>query len=430
MTVVKHESEAYPGGNRGLRHGVSLPEDLVATNADGCYIETASGDTYLDYMLGSGAVICGHSHPHVTEAIQQQAERVQTPIAATAPTIELSQRLVDAVPCADQVIFSCTGSQANYLAIRLARSFTGKDKLLKFEGAYHGFHDAVLKSTSWGDTDELEDIDYPDGTVDSGGILQDTVDNTLIAPFNDRETTEQLITDHADDLAAVIVEPVHRSIPPEDGFFDGLRDLCDEHGILLIFDEIVTGFRVAWGGAQELYDVTPDLATYGKTMTGGTPIGAVCGRKAVMELADPGVSTADGGCLVGSTMNGNALCAAAANATLDVLADGNTYQYMNDYADRFRQFIEELLADHELPVTTLGVGPIVDFAISETAPTDWRSMLACNNELQREIEREVMHDDILLFAGSKKYISLAHDNDAFEKTTEAYDRAVERVDVP
>lgn len=422
-------TEAYAGGYRGLSHGVTPPEERpIARSGQGCYVESESGETYVDYMLGSGAIICGHAHPQVRAAIEEQAAKGTTMIFPTDPAIELSERMVDAIPCAETVIFTCTGSQAVYYALRLARAHTGKDGLLKFDGAYHGYTDAVLKSTSWGDAAEREDVEFPDGTVDSAGVLADAVDHTLVSEFNDLERTEEILVEHADDLAAVIVEPVHRSIPPADGFLEGLRDLCDEHGVVLIFDEIVTGFRLAFGGAQERYGVEPDLATYGKTMTGGTPIGAVCGDEELMQLADPGVSTAEGGCLVGSTHNGNPLCAAAANATLDVLEGEGTYDQLEEYSDRFRRFVVELLEDTGVPVTPLGEGGIVDYAITgDGAPTDWKSMLQTDGGLKREIEREVLERGVLVFAGSKKYVSLAHDDEAFEATKEAYKTAVEAV---
>ena len=428
MSPERRNVEAYAGGYRGLSHGVTPPEEHpIARRGEGCYVESESGERYVDYMLGSGAVICGHAHPHVREAIEERAAHGTTMIFPTDPAIELAERLVGAVPCAEKAIFTCTGSQAVYYALRLARAHTGKDGVVKFEGAYHGYHDAMLKSTSWGASEELDDLDYPAGTVDSGGVLADVVEHTLVAPFNDIERTTEIVAEHADDLAAVIVEPVHRSIPPADGFLQGLRDLCDEHDVVLIFDEIVTGFRLAFGGAQERYGVEPHLATYGKTMTGGTPIGAVCGEEELMRLADPGVPAEDGGCLVGSTHNGNPLCAAAANATLDVLQQDGAYEHLDEYADRFRRFVTELLEDRGVPVTPLGEGAIVDYAIAEEAPTDWRSMLATDGEPKRAIEREVLERGVLLFAGSKKYVSLAHDDEAFETTKEAYETAVEAV---
>ena len=421
--------EAYAGGYHGLSHGVTLPGgEPVATEGRGCYIEAESGERYVDYMLGSGAVICGHAHPHVREAIEEQTAKGTSFILPTEPAIELSERLVGAVPCAEKAILTCTGSQAVYYALRIARSHTGREKVLKFEGAYHGYHDAVLKSTSWGTRGETGEVEYPEGTLDSGGILADTAEQTLVSAFNDLERTAEIVGEHADDLAAVIVEPVHRSIPPADGFLEGLRDLCDEHDVVLIFDEIVTGFRLAWGGAQERYGVEPHLATYGKTMTGGTPVGAVCGDEELMALADPRVSTEDGGCLVGSTHNANPLCAAAANATLDVLEEEGTYDHLDGYADAFRRFVTELLEDHGVPVSALGDGAIVDYAITEEGPpTDWRSMLQTDVELKRDLEREVLNHGVLVFAGSKKYVSLAHDDVAFEKTREAYRAAIEQV---
>lgn len=419
--------EAYAGAYQGLSHGVTLPgEEPIAERGQGCYIETASGERYVDYMLGSGAIIAGHAHPHIRDAIQSQAERGSNFILPADSSIELARRLGDAIPCAERVIFTCTGSQGVFFAIRLARAFTGNDKILKFEGAYHGYHDAVLKGTNWGPREDLWELEPPEGTVDSAGIPNTTIDQTLVSRFNDLDLTESIVREHGEDLAAIIVEPVHRSLPPEDDFLRGLRELCNAHDVLLIFDEIVTGFRIALGGAQERYGVTPDLATYGKTMTGGTPIGAVCGRQDIVELAGPRVSVEDSGCLVGSTHNGNPICAAAANATLDLLAEDGVYAQFDAYADRFRQFVIEALDAYGVPAIPLGEGGIIDYAITDEDVTDWRSSLHTDVDLKREIEREVVEQGVLMFTGAKKYISLSHDDEAFERTKEAYQTSFEQ----
>jgi glutamate-1-semialdehyde 2,1-aminomutase len=239
----KREGHPIPGGvyTHSHRH-ITKDRQHVITAGEGCYVETESGERYIDYLLGQGPLICGHAHPHVTDAIQEQATRGTHYTLSARPSLKLAERIVDASPCADHLRFTCTGSQATYIALRLARAYTGKEKILKFEGSYHGYHDYAMRSSSRASLAELSRHTYPDGTVDSPGVLSGAAESVLVAPFNDLDTTSEIVTAHSDDIAAIIVEPMQRSLPPVDGFLAGLRDLADKYNITLIFDEVVTGF--------------------------------------------------------------------------------------------------------------------------------------------------------------------------------------------
>src|SRR5439155_597120 len=233
-----------------------------------------SGREYIDYLMGSGPLILGHAHPAVVAAVREALEHGTTYFLVNEPIVKLADELCRAVRCAEQVRFTSTGTEATFFALRVARAYRKRDKIMKFEGGYHGGHDYALMSAA-----PRSPKAFPAATPDSAGIPHVLEGEVLIAPYNDLATVEALLAVYADELAAVIVEPFQRLIPPQRGFLEGLRTLTRRHGIPLIFDEVVTGFRFAYGGAQEYYGVVPDLAAYGKIIGGGFPLAAVCGRR-------------------------------------------------------------------------------------------------------------------------------------------------------
>src|SRR5438132_9419701 len=297
--------QRLPGGVLGTaRHRDDLA--FVVKRAQGAHLWDWSGREYIDYLLGSGPMFLGHAHPAVTAAVTKQLADGTTYFMVNEPAIRLADEICRAVPCADQIRFTSTGSEATFFALRAARAFRHRDKILKFEGGYHGAHDYALMSQT-----PKSPKAFPAPMPDSAGIPHVLEGEVLIAPYNDLATVEALLAVHADSLAAVIVEPFQRIIPPSDGFLEGLRRLTQRYGIVLIFDEVVTGFRFAYGGAQEHYKVTPDLASFGKIIGGGFPLAAVAGRADLMQGFDP---PRDGtGAFVSQTgtLNGNPVAAAA-----------------------------------------------------------------------------------------------------------------------
>lgn len=421
-------SDVIPGGVFVAGGQSRYPGDILVESARGATITSTDGTEYVDYVLGGGPMVVGHANPHVVDAIQRQAERGTAYYLSSEPAFEFAERVVDAVPCAEQVHFTSTGSEATYFALRLARASTGNEKVLKFAGAYHGFHDFVMKSSTFADQEDLLAQEFPDGTHDSAGLVDGALEQTLVAPFNDSETTADIVREHAADLAAIIVEPQQRVLPPADGFLETLRELCDEHGIVLVFDEVVTGFRLAMGGAQELYGVEPDLATYGKAIGGGTPVGLIAGRERIMELSSPSRSPADGGAPVFGTLNGNPLSATAANAALDVLERPGTYDQLHDYADRLRALIEDVLADSPIDGLAMGDGPVVGYLLTDESHVgDWPTVLGADSETQRAIDERMLEYGVSQILGGKRYISTAHGDDEFARTAEAFKAAVEDV---
>lgn len=279
--LVAEAARLFPEGTRGP----SLDErrKFVVDRARGSRLWDCSGNEYVDYLLGSGPHVLGHAHPAVLEALRRGAAGGTSHLVLTAAAVELAQALCDTVPCAEKVSFHSTGSEATFFALRLARAATGRDKVLKFEGAFHGMHDYALMSTQW----NWDPPPFPTAVADSYGIPSALVPEVLVAPFNDLAATEAIIAEHGHELAAVIVEPMQRTFVPAPGFLEGLRRVCSAAGIVLVFDEVVTGFRLALGGAQERYGVVPDLCAVGKTISGGLPFAAICGPAALLELADP-----------------------------------------------------------------------------------------------------------------------------------------------
>jgi glutamate-1-semialdehyde 2,1-aminomutase len=253
-------------------HAVSFPDGRapVMARGRGATVWDQDGKSYTDLLLGSGPMVVGHAHPAVVDAVRRQAELGSTFYSPTAPVLELAERIVEAVPCAEMVQFCGSGSEATLYAMRIARAATGRDAVLKFEGAFHGSNDYALMSLF-----PAERLPFPQAEPSSAGIPAALRGQVLIAPYNDLATTSSIVSAYKDQIAAIIVEPMQRVISPAPGFLAGLRELADRHGIVLIFDEIVTGFRFGPGGAQERYGVTADLATLGKVIGGGYPLAAV-----------------------------------------------------------------------------------------------------------------------------------------------------------
>ena len=316
---------------------------VVIRNGKGSRVWDEDGNEFIDYLIGSGPMILGHGHPEVLEAVQEQLADGLTFFANNARGIELAEVMVEAVPCADQIRYVSTGGEADMYAMRLARAFTGRDKILKFEGGYHGMSGEALMSLA-----PSKLINFPQAVPDSAGIPESVRDNMLIAPFNDADFVSSLIEEHADEIACVIVEPLQRLIPPAPGFLQALRDLTSKHGIVLVFDEVVTGFRFAYGGAQEYYGVTPDLCTLGKIIGGGFPLAAIAGKKEIMDHFDRSIAGADGFTFQIGTLSGNPVASVAGLKTLEILRRPGAY-------DTIRANGERLMAAYKTHLDAAGV---------------------------------------------------------------------------
>ncbi len=381
-----------PGGTYStIAHDEHSAPGFLFSHGSRAYLYTTGGSRLLDVMLGHGSLLLGHSHPAVVEAVKRQVELGNTFTHVTGPAIRLAEMIVEHVPCAEMVRFVNSGTEAVMLALRTARAHTGRDKVLKFEGAYHGFADGVLFSTNYGRHDRWPDHPQPD--PDSPGIPSGHAHDILIAPWNDIDATREIVSGNRDDLAGIIVEPVMRGLASRPGFLEQIREVASAAGVPLIFDEVGTGFRLALGGAQEYYGVTPDLATFGKGMGSGYPIGALAGSGELMRHLDPASPDDERVFSLGS-FHGNAVSAAAAVATIERLREPGVYEHLGEYGDRLRDGLEALFRRFDLPVRMTGEANIVEWLFTTEPVTDYRSSLATNRALKDRIGAEMRNHGV------------------------------------
>ncbi len=405
-----------PGGTYyTIAHDERSAPDFLFTHGSGAYLHTTDGRRFLDVMLGHGSLLLGHSHPAVVEAVKRQAGLGNTFTHVTGPAIRLAEMIVEDVPCADSVRFVNSGTEAVMLALRIVRAHTGREKVVKFEGAYHGFADGLLFSTNYGDPDRWPN--YPQPDPDTPGIPSGHARDILVAPWNDIETTREIVADHLDTLAGIIVEPVMRGLSSRPGFLEEVRELATESGVPLVFDEVGTGFRLALGGAQEYYGVTPDLATFGKGLGSGYPIGAVAGSGELMHHLDPASPDDERVFSLGS-FHGNAVSAAAAAATIERLREPGVYEHLGGYGDRLRDGLEGLFRQFDLSARMTGEANIVEWLFSTEPVTDYRSSLATNRALKDRIGAE-MRSHGIFGGGGRLNSSTEHGETELALTLEA-----------
>jgi glutamate-1-semialdehyde 2,1-aminomutase len=409
--------EVLPGG---ALHGRALSDevDTVFVRGRGSRIWDVEGKEYVDYLMGSGPMILGHAHPAVSAAIKERLDLGWQLHQVTEEALALARRITEAVPCAESVKFTGTGNEATHTALRLARACTGKPKILKFEGGFHGTHDYAAWSVR-----PVGPRAYPAGEPDSAGVPDALRDHVLVAPFNDTDRVCELIRRHATDLAAVIVEPLLRTIAPRPGFLEALRQTTAQCDVLLVFDEVVTGFRLAWGGGQQYYRVTPDLAALGKIIGGGFPVGAVVGPRAIMDRLDPssprGVHVASAG-----TYSGNPVTCAAGLATLSELESPGTYERLERAAHRLRAGFLDVGARLGRPVQVTGAGSIVGVLFSDREVLDYRGTLKADRELGRRLDVEMMKRGVWHSPGGKYYVSTAHTDEDLDETIAVFEAAL------
>lgn len=341
--------------------------DILIARGDGSRVWDEDGNEYVDYLIGSGPMLLGHGHPEVMEAVLEQLPKGMTFFANNARGVELAEAIIEAVPCCEQVRFVASGGEADMYAIRLARAYTGRDKILKFEGGYHGMSAEAQMSLA-----PAKRVNFPQAVPDSAGIPQGVADQMLIAPFNDLAAVEALLAEH-DDVAAIIVEPLQRIIPAEPGYLQGLRDLCDKHSVLLVFDEIVTGFRLAYGGAQERYGVVPDICTLGKIIGGGFPLAALGASAEIMAHFDKGRVGADKWLMQLGTLSGNPVAALAGLKTMEVLKRDGAYDRLREIGGALQAMQSDALSAAGIPHQICGDETLFDIYFTANTCRDYRS---------------------------------------------------------
>lgn len=408
--AARRSLQVFPGGSNGE---FNLPPELaiVIDRGRGSELWDTAGRRFIDFSLGWGSVLVGHAHPEVVAAVTRRAPSGSNFSYITEEALLLAEELVRLSPACDVVRFCASGTEATMYCQRLARAFAGRPKILKFEGAYHGANEVGVTSLF-----PQNPPDFPQPQATSAGIDEIVQAGVLVAPFNHLQTAEQILADHAHELAAVIVEPLQRCTPPADGFLQGLREATRRHNVLLIFDEVVTGFRLAYGGAQEYYGVVPDLVAYGKALGGGYPIGAFGGRADVMQLVcedrlgrEPYVWTA-------STLGGNPITCAAARAALRVLSQPGVYSRLHQLGRFLRDGMRRVLTDQGVPGQIIGDGPLAQVIFSTEPISDYRSTARSDRVRARAVMLELFRSGVFLNPmGTKLYVSLAHDETVCEE---------------
>ncbi len=416
LGLIANAKRVLPGGTFG-----NLAADVVIREGSGGRVWDESGNEYVDFLLGSGPMLVGHGHPEVTAAVQAQLPLGTTFFANNRHGIALAEAIVAAVPCAEQVRFVTSGTEADLYAMRVARAFRKRDKILKFEGGYHGMSDYALMSLA-----PKRPGNFPQGVPDSAGIPHSVREEMLVAPFNDIETVASLIREHRDELAGIIIEPFQRLIPPAPGFLQALRKITAEHGIPLIFDEVVTGFRFAYGGAQEYYGVTPDLCTLGKVIGGGFPLAAIAGRADMMAHFDKSLVGDEGFLMQVGTLSGNPVAAVAGLATLNILKRPGAYERIFATGRELKGALSEMLKRAGLPAQVIGEPPLFDVVFSSEEIRDYRGTLRGDAELLAQFNK-LLRERGIMKGESKYYVSLAHTADDTRRTCEAWASAIDEL---
>jgi glutamate-1-semialdehyde 2,1-aminomutase len=412
------EAQRYmPGGvNSPVRAFRAVGgEPLFIARGEGPYIYDADGRRYIDYVLSWGPLILGHAHPQVVSALKEATERGISYGAPTALETELAKRVVEAVPSIEMVRFVSSGTEATMSALRLARAFTGRSKIIKFEGCYHGHADFLLARAGSGVTTL--------GLPDSAGVPEGMAQDTLVAPYNDLQAVDRLFSENRGEIAAVIVEPVAGNmgvIPPEPGFLEELQKLTKAEGALLIFDEVITGFRLAYGGAQALYGVTPDLTCLGKVIGGGLPVGAYGGRREIMEMVAPLGPVYQAG-----TLSGNPLSMTAGIETLKLLAEPGVYQRLEEKSARLAAGLRAAAEAARAPVFQTRVGSMFCTFFSVERVIDHASAKSSDSSKYARFFRAMLANGVYLAPSQFEagFLSLAHSNEDIERTIEAAEAA-------
>lgn len=409
--------EYIPGGvNSPVRAFKSVGADpLFISRASGSKIYDADNNEYVDYVGSWGPMILGHCHPIVVKAVQQAVSVGSSFGAPTELEITLAEMVIKAVPSIEMVRMVSSGTEATMSAIRLARGYTRRDKIIKFSGCYHGHADSLLVKAGSGAATF--------GVPDSPGIPADFAKHTLTAEFNNLDTVRTLVSQNKGDIACIIVEPIAGNmgtVPPAEGFLEGLRDICSNEGILLIFDEVMTGFRVAYGGAQELYGITPDMTTLGKIIGGGLPVGAFGGRKEIMELLSP-----SGGVYQAGTLSGNPLAMTAGIETLKLLQQPGFYKSLDEKSAYLASGLATAAQDAGYPVYSTRVGSMFCAFFTNGTVRDWPTAAACDTKAFAKYFMGMLQEGVYLAPSQFEtaFVSIAHTEADLDRTIAAARKA-------
>eukprot|EP00697_Spironema_sp_BW2_P014705 gnl/Spiro4/5233_TR2640_c0_g1_i1.p1 gnl/Spiro4/5233_TR2640_c0_g1~~gnl/Spiro4/5233_TR2640_c0_g1_i1.p1 ORF type:complete len:556 (+),score=51.24 gnl/Spiro4/5233_TR2640_c0_g1_i1:131-1798(+) len=412
----------FPAGSQSGQFDLPPERALVIERSSGAQLWTPEGEMLVDMCMGGGSVLVGHSRPEVYDAAVQQLKLGGNYSYNNKAAVLLAEELQDAIKMLERLRFCSSGDEAIMFCTRIARAYTGKRKILKFEGGYHGNSDLGVTSAF-----PHNQIEFPFPSPSSGGIY---TGNVLVAPFNDLRTTTQIVRESLPDLAAIIVEPLHRCTTPAHGFLDGLRTLCTTHGIPLIFDEVETGFRLAYGGAQEYYNVKADLVAYGKALGGGFPLGAYGGRKEIMQVVEDRWRGSDQPyAWTASDQGGNGVSCAAARASLAILRDRElpTYKALMLRGEYFRESLQTILNHYRLEAHVIGEGSLARIVWTQSPSLDYRARSLAEAARSKEFLEAIFRRGILVNPSNTHstqfYLSMSHDKDILDFALDVIDEA-------
>jgi len=420
MTSLRERSlSVFPAGSNGE---FDLPPKLalVIARGEGCRLWDEAGREFLDFSMGWGSALVGHARPEVVAAVTRQAAQGSNFAYVTEPALALAEDILRLSPACEQLRFCASGTEATMYCQRLARAVTGRPKILKFEGAYHGANEVGVTSLFPADPP-----DFPTPAPTGGGLAGMVGRDVLVAPFNDLAATRNILARHGPEIAGVIVEPLQRCTPPRPGFLEGLKDAAKAAGALLIFDEVVTGFRLAYGGAQAYYGVVPDLVAYGKALGGGYPIGAFGGPRDLMAAVREDRLGAADYMWVASTLGGNPVSTAAAGAALAVFRRDGIYARLHALGRYLRDGMARVLESRQERAQVIGDGPLAQVVFSTAPVVDYRSTLNSDRARARRVMLGLFERGVFLNPmGTKLYLSLAHDEAVCDAFLERFDDAL------
>jgi glutamate-1-semialdehyde 2,1-aminomutase len=419
--LIEAARRVFPGGVLG-RHKLRADVQMVPVSGHGAHVVDASGREYIDYTCAGGSVLLGYDHPAVKAAIVAQAGKAANFLSMlNEPAIRYAADLQATMPIGGLVRFCSSGSEGTFYAIRLARAFTGRDKVLKFEGAYHGHHDYAM----WSYNAVGEKVG--EARANTAGIARQAAASMIVASYGDREALKAMLSRHAGDIACILVEPVQRMMAPPAGFLEAVRALADEHGIVLVWDETVTGFRLALGGAQERFGVVPDLAVYGKSLGGGLPLAAVMGKPEIMGLAAPEAWTGDPrGVFFSGTLYGNPLACAAGGAFLSAIKAPGHFAAFHANAEALKAGLRQRLARRGVDAHVVGEGPMWRLHFGDQGKIhDPRAK--SDSVRQTSFDYGLIEEGILVRPGGGHYFSMAVTGQDIEATLAAADRVLARI---
>ena len=422
--LLERSRKSLAGGVSSPFRG-AFPATLFFQDAVGAKLLDVDGNWYIDHVLAWGPLILGHKHPAIVEAVEQAALSPHNYGAQHELEFIVAEQLCSLIPCAERVALTSSGSEAVQLAMRLARAFTDRNFIVKFEGHYHGWMDSALLSYH-PSLSEMGPAAAPRVVLGSGGQVRNAVENIIVLPWNDRQALADTFTARGHEIAAIITEPIlcnSGCLLPDEGFLAELRSLTTKYKALLIFDEIITGFRIAIGGAQSVFGVTPDIATFGKAVGGGLPLSVVAGAKEIMEQIP------EGKVVFGGTFNGNSLSLAGASATLEVLAkdNGRPLQDATQAGEMLMRGINEAGKRFGIPVQTTGFGTAFSVHFTERSTLrNYRDTLDDDDELLRIWLRECLWEGVYLMPGGRIYTSAVHTSDDIAKTLAVMERVLQR----